>query len=382
MNNTHEFQTYEVNITEEERDLLCNKIKEKAQSQSILTEPHIQYNLLLKNISNHMQFLCNEWIFTYKNEKSKQIEEIDFNNSSIMFSVRVLKSLFSNNKSIISLQSKNLDILSFYINDKPWQNIIKPNNLVEPPLQKKKINNHLFFIIGIILSILTIGFLLFKVVVLNDKINEIENQYQTSLKLSQANYFKLYKIDNYKSIEIPDSSIILCQVYFDHNTFLNSQDGFKLKIIKNHGTFLEEPGIKENNVLGTPLAFGFGKTSCTGNCFEPNKHYLELKNCSILRLIPPKETYFTFIELKWVEMGKNFGSCGYVFINKKNIAIGEWPENNFGVLPPSNYLIDESVHRLVLKIDTLVKTIDIAVMDIANQSEIFINEIKVYSKMK
>ncbi len=382
MNKTHEFQTYELNINEEERDLLCNKIKEKAQSQNILTEPHIQYNLLLKNISSQMQSLCEEWIFTYKNEKSSQIEEIDFKNNTIMFSVRVLKSLFSNNKSTISLQSKNLDILSFYVNDKPWQNKFKTNNLAESPSEKYKINNHTYIVSGLITSILIIGFLLFKVIGLNKEIYDINNQYQTSLKLAQAEYFKLYKIDYYKTPEIPDSSIILCQVYFDNNTANHSQDGFNLKIIKNHGAFIEEPGIKENNILGTPLAFGFGKTSCIGNCYEPNKHYLDLKNCSILRLIPQQVTYFTYIELKWVEIGKNFGSNGFVFINQNNTALGKWPDNNIGVLPPSNYLIDESVHRLVLKIDTLVKTIDIAVLDIANESEIFINEIKIYSNPK
>ncbi len=66
------------------------------------------------------------------------------------------------------------------------------------------------------------------------------------------------------------------------------------------------------------------------------------------------------------------------FINQKNTTLGKYPNNFFGIVPASNYLIDESVHRLVLEIDTLVKTIDITVIDIANESEIFINEIKVY----
>jgi len=131
MKKIHEFQTYEVNITQEERNELCQKIKVIAENQNILTEPHIQFNLLLKKINLRMIELCDEWVFTFKNEKSGQIEEVDFSNNSVMFSVKVLKSLFSNNKSgMYTLQSKNLDILSFYAYGVPWTNTIngKPIN--------------------------------------------------------------------------------------------------------------------------------------------------------------------------------------------------------------------------------------------------------------
>jgi hypothetical protein len=73
------------------------------------------------------------------------------------------------------------------------------------------------------------------------------------------------------------------------------------------GSFNVEPGIKETDIFGSAAAFGFGKSTCTVNCW--NDH-----TC-VVRIEFPDQVAIGLISFKEAELGGNWGSTGYVAVD-------------------------------------------------------------------
>jgi hypothetical protein len=389
------FEVGETKISKAEADKLREVILTKAREKDIGTEP-IQYERLLNDIISKMVELNEEYDFSFNGDK------VDFSKENfVMFKSKVLKTfLYSKvNDEIITLQKKNLDILSFYAYEKPWtainNNNIKNGNISNHENEKliagkieeliKLLNNNkvkriflailIFSFIGIIL------FQYFEKRKLSGFFSERETQYQKQLEIGRDYFFKLKGIDEkyYDTLKLPEDEYrVIFTKDFKVDTSFTFPGKIKMKIIESDNEFLSEPGLKPCNKFGGYLAFGFGTTYCTGNCYELlyKIPYNKQENCTILRIEFSDSTFISFISFKWVEIDGNWGSIGWVFVNNKKI--GYDPYQLIGIYPPSNMLKDEKVRPYKCKIGEYLKYIDIAVLDIANESEIFIDEIRLY----
>jgi hypothetical protein len=89
-------------------------------------------------------------------------------------------------------------------------------------------------------------------------------------------------------------------------------------------------------------------------------------------------TDITYISFQWVEINGNWGSSGNVFINGGKI--GFEPYQFIGNWPNSNLIKDETVRNFKCSVNAKTKYLDIAVQDIADESEIFIDNIEICGK--
>ena len=404
---SYTFKTYEVTIDYEKADDLREKIKEVACQYGITVEPAIQYvllrNSIISTMSNH---LSERFEFVYEGKKA------DFEQNDVMFSVSILKRLFSKDKKDHNtFQLKNLDILSFYAYGCSWyekypqsngfddslsdmvninpiidsnQAIIEneQNNeniiITNEKLSTKTYNKYLFGILCLVFASLIYVFWLYFSI--DEEYKTFERKYQTNMQRFFAEYNSLKGFNPlyYDTLQVVDTTRAIFHKNFNIDTHLYFRDAFKISIIKSDDNFQSEPGFKKCDILGG-IAFGFGTTYCQSDCNKIYEtKYLNQNNTTILRITLPDYKFITYLTFKWVEIGSNWGSGGYVYLNKDSIKTGNEPYHYIGIFPPSNLLKDETVRNYRIKLDKRAKDIDIVISDIADGSEIFINDIIVY----
>ncbi|OGU41723.1 MAG: hypothetical protein A2X61_00235 [Ignavibacteria bacterium GWB2_35_12] len=411
MKDSFNFDIGEININKNSADKLRESIFSIAQSKFIGTNP-IQYELLLKDIKAKMIELSDKIVFTFNGEK------VNFKSGNqVIFSTRVLKSLFSDKREsdIITIQSKNLDILSFYAFNKPWTKNVESNEAINQNSNNSEHNDNLqsikerlnkklkifHVLLGMIISCLIIIYLIFITNNLNKDNVSLRNEYEKLLlkhNRSETEYqsvinnvynpeiFNLHQFNEsgYDSLVIP-SRPLLFKANFNEvgNVFSNRSSyffqGVELQPIFIKDSFDVQPGIKTCQILGGE-AYGFGKSFCTGDCFLLDSTYNKQNYLCILRISFTKKTYISYMSFRWVEVDGNWGSTGHVYIDGNPKYIGKVPYQYIGIWPASNKISDERHRNFKCEINDFVKYIDIAVWDITYESEIFINNIKVYGR--
>lgn len=385
------FDIGEINISKTTADELREKILFVARQNNIGDNP-IQYELLLKNIKSRMSELSENIDFIFNGSR------VDFNlENSVIFTTRVLKTIFLDKKEseLITLQIKNLDILSFYAYGKAWtkkvtsyESLQKNNNSDFKNIREIKKTNRLkifkwsLISLCFILCVLTIISLI--ILLKNEsKRNQIsEDEYQSVIKyLYNPEMIAKEKFDknNYDTLKIPERSIIFKSKFDDIvNTFNENKtysvDGVKIEQIFEKDTFDVQPGIKYCKSYDK-MAFGFGRSYRLSDCYTRNVSYDKQKYMCILRISFKDSTYVSYISFNWAEIGNNWGSTGNVHINGESKYLGFYPYQTLGIYPTSNKIKDEEIRPYRCKIDRNVKFIDIAVWDISYESEIFVNDI-------
>ncbi|MBI5324008.1 MAG: hypothetical protein HZB41_01790 [Ignavibacteriae bacterium] len=389
MKHVIKFEFHEVKIRKADADLIRERILSIAKENNIGTEP-IQYEDLLRDIRKKLIELSSTYEFVLDGKP------VDFTQENFaMFKSKVLKTfLYSKlNDDILSLLKKNLDILCFYAFSKPWSETEINNRTNEIRDVKSKVAVFLLFFkkknVKRNIILMLFAFLLFVIILLTINYSNLQNyykiresRYQDQIKIDWVNHFKFYNIDlkNYDTLEIPKDEIKLFIKNFNVDTSMNFPGSIKIKVIKGSEKFMSEPGVKKCNKFNGEMAFGFGKSYCEDFCYDriDKKPYLSHPYKTILRINFKDSTYISYLSFSWVEMDGNWGSGGWVFINGKQMGIN--PYNYIGIYPPSNLLKDEIVRNYKLKVNEVAKYVDIAILDIANESEIFINDIIVYGK--
>ena len=404
---SYTFKTYEVTIDSEKVDDLRDKIKEVACNYGITVEPAIQFVLLRNSIINIMSNqLSNHYEFVYEGK------EVDFEQNDVMFSVSILKRLFSKDRNHhITYQLKNLDILSFYAYGCSWYEKYpqtngfddsnfgqgNSNSIIDSKQAKienetsneniiitnekhrtKTYNKYLFGILCLVFAAFI--YVLWLYFSIDDEYKTFGRKYQTIMQrfFAEYNSMKGFNPLYYDTLQIADTTRAIFHKNFNIDTYLNFRDAFKISIIKSNDNFQSEPGFKKCDILGG-IAFGFGTTYCQSDCNKIYEtKYLNQNNTTILRITLPDYKFITYLTFKWVEIGSNWGSGGYVYLNKDSIKTGNEPYHYIGIFPPSNLLKDETVRNYRIKLDKRAKDIDIVISDIADGSEIFINDIIVY----
>jgi hypothetical protein len=389
MKESYKFELGEITINKEDADYLRNKIISIALKKNIGVDP-IQFERLIREISIKMCELSKETDFMFNNEI------VDFSTENFtMFKSKVLKSFLSikKNEELITLQKKNLDILSFYAFDKPWSEINNDENVNDSvggnskiqkfsSFIKKRLFKRTLFISQYVLFVFVIFFLYYKFANLKDEFERREEKYQDQLKIGQENFYRLNNIDikNYDTLKIPFNEKHVFIKNFDLDTTYSFPGDVAYEVIKSNVKYQSEPGIKDCNKFNGKKAFGFGTTYCTGFCYKlTNKVlYINQPYKTIFRIKFRYLTFITYLSFKWVEINGNWGSGGWVFIN--NNSIGNDIYHYIGIYPPSNLLIDETVKVYKQKVDQYSKYIDIVIIDIANESEILINDIQIFGR--
>ncbi len=386
MKQVFKFEFHEIKITKAEADFLRERILTIAKEKNIGTIP-MQFEDLIRDIKEKLIELSNIYDFVLDGKP------VDFSKENFaMFTSKVLKIFFKTklNDDIISIVKKNLDILCFYALDKPWTDVAVNNKnnknvnfLVDNSLsffQNKKIRRLLFGVQYIIFSLIIIYFLIENKNMANYyKIREA--RYQNVLK-NERDYFSIlynYDLKNYDTLNIPKRLSVICEKHFSYDSSLSFPGGIIFEIIK-RGEFQSQPGVKYCNKFDMENAFGFGTTKCTEFCYKSEKEvtYLDQTNTTILRIMFKDSTYISYIKFRWVEINGNWGSGGMVYVNRK--MVGDYPYQYIGIYPPSNMLKDETVRNFKAKVDEVTKFVDIAIYDISNESEIFVNDICIYGK--
>ncbi|MBM2815711.1 MAG: hypothetical protein HW421_2473 [Ignavibacteria bacterium] len=387
MKTIFKFDVGEVNIGKALADDLREKIKSLAAEKEIGTDPY-QYEMLFKEIKSKMVALSSDYEFVFENKV------VDFNKDNfVMFTSKVLKSFLSSKKNdeVITLQRKNLDILSLYAYNKPWNLVNSASNnfpkvgklseSVSTLVSHKHFKKYLFIAQFSIFSIIII-WLILKNNYLQEHFAEKESVYQRSLNqfLLEYNQFKNFNPKNYYAFTPPSSDKLLIDKNFNNDTAFQIQYPGMMKSIFIPDSFISQPCFQFCSQLNG-FAFGFGKSKCPGTC-DPDTRvpYYKKPYLSMLRITFKDSTYISFISFKWVEIGADWGSSGGVYIDGCLVPIGEVPYQHIGNYPPSRLTLNETPRSFNDTINKILKTIDIAVWDIANGSEIFINEIKVWGK--
>lgn len=385
-------------VSEETRREIVKKIITKAERRNISVKPVLEYQRLMRDIREELVNLSDEYEFISDGD------QVDFSsNNNVMFTKKVLNR-FIKEEGGLNIQRRNIDILYLYIDGEPYK---QNNHNTAGKGGKEETGSNIrlpLIITGYIFLLAVITFFSFKYTeankdlnaaakskkVLKENFNEKENRYKHALETFTKEFFQFNKYSElaYDSLKIPDSAVLL-ENNFNSNSVLPTKpnpEGIILKYTFREDTvrnyvFTSKPGIKECTYLNSGYGFGFGKTNCPGNCFRNiNLSYDRQPNCTLLEIVFPKERYVGYLTFKWVEVGNNWGSGGYVYINKNKDHIGIDPYHYVGIFPPSRMQVNVEPRNFISKVDATVKTIDIAVWDISNESEIFINDIMVYGK--
>lgn len=393
MENTFNFDAGELNIDKKAADEFREAILAVARENNIADNP-IQYELLLKHIKAKMTELSTSVKFTFSGT------EVDFSKDNpVIFTTRVLKSFFLEKKDagIITMQSKNLDILSFYAYGIPFSKSINSNGTNG----NHKGRNHLLIksnnkrnwllpsILAVLLLLLSVTlFIMWKFLDSERKHFSADiSEYQSVIKkLYNTEFFESRKFNPkyYDTLQIPPSSLLLSLGFssieesFNHTKFYTT-DGITLQQIFEKDTFGVLPGVKYCETFKEP-AFGFGKTKRESDCYTRNISYDKQKYMCILRLKFRDSTYVSYITFNWAEIGYNWGSTGHVHINGESDFIGVDPYQTIGIFPASNKILDENKYTYKCMVGRNVSFIDIAIWDITDESEIFINDLMIFGK--
>jgi hypothetical protein len=128
------------------------------------------------------------------------------------------------------------------------------------------------------------------------------------------------------------------------------------------GTFIVDPGIKGTVGLGGERAWGFGKSTCTGWCLR------DFQSVLVIRL--PEDRPLAFVSFKAMELDGNYGSSGVFTVNDE-----VWPGMDFSRLPTNDLTADTSFRSYWIRLDFPVHRIGWIVWDVANASEVFVDDI-------
>ena len=150
----------------------------------------------------------------------------------------------------------------------------------------------------------------------------------------------------------------------------NFEDGIldSLITIETVGTFNHLPGIKDITNFGSMKAFGYGRSTCGSNCF--NNYVTNFK------ITFPEPTYISIIYFKEMELYSNWGSKGTVYID----GIPNNLHNDFGRLPTNDGQPDTEYREQSFSINQYVTIIELEVSDITTSSEIFIDDLEIYTE--
>lgn len=140
--------------------------------------------------------------------------------------------------------------------------------------------------------------------------------------------------------------------------------------IETTGEFLFLPGIKTSNQFGSHKAFGFGRSTCSYNCWDDH----------ITRFIItfPEPQYVSSLSFKEKELYGNWGSEGYIFTD--GVLLEEYCggfSQNFGRCPVNDSLPDLIYRTKQVELNKVVKTIELQSWDITGQSEILIDNLQI-----
>jgi|GEM_PF-2408746 len=134
--------------------------------------------------------------------------------------------------------------------------------------------------------------------------------------------------------------------------------------ISKTGNFIEQPDIKPNTHFGSAYAFGFGKSDCAADCWE--------NNTATLRIELAGEVPIASISFDEAELGGNWGSTGYVYVDGHLVNDGV-----FERLPWNDGVADTSFRHRNLTVNLVGSVIEFKVIDITSTSEMFIDNIAV-----
>ena len=381
----------EIRILKSDADSIRDKILSIAKEKDIGIEP-IQYERLLKDMELKMSDFAAVYDFILDGRP------VDFSKENFaMFKSKVLKTFFHSKlkDEIITLQKKNLDILCFYAFDTDWfeyRRKLHPElngTNGSPERTEERLNNVIRIINRNTLNYLLISFLfittmafLVKYFELKSIISEKEQKYKSSLTslTEQFKKFTKFNYHYYDSLLIPENEPVILEIDFDgiNKDYNNFPYRYEIIVNKNGSGIKSDAGIKPCPQLGKSMAFGFGQRHCASGCYKyiENMLYYNQPNSTILRIKLLKKYHLTYLTFKWVEVGQNWGSIGYVYIN--GIRMGNIIYNSMGNYPPSNMLKDERLTEYRARLDEFSDKIDFHVFDISNESEIFINDILIY----
>lgn len=144
------------------------------------------------------------------------------------------------------------------------------------------------------------------------------------------------------------------------------------------GTFSFLPGIKDIAQFGSTKAFGFGRSTCTYNCWGG---YI-----TTLKINFGVPTYVSVISFKEMELYDNWGSGGKIFIDGQPLTGGDFwdPQyHDFGRLPYNDHISDTTKYRTkYFSVNKFVTVVELKVWDITRLSEIFIDDLVIYGAAK
>jgi len=138
------------------------------------------------------------------------------------------------------------------------------------------------------------------------------------------------------------------------------------------GSFNIQPGVISTTHFGSNYAFTCGKSNCSSNCYNSGPYYQQPYR-AIIKINFVEPTYINTLSFNWSEIEGNWGSGGMVYID--GVQFGTYPEQYIGISPPSNGQNDPTVKIWSEFIDLFASEIEIAISDIANGSQILIDNI-------
>jgi hypothetical protein len=145
--------------------------------------------------------------------------------------------------------------------------------------------------------------------------------------------------------------------------------------IETIGTFNYLPGIKDITNFGSTKAFGYGRSTCGSSCFD---NYV-----TNFKITFPQPTMVTDIIFNEMELYGNWGSKGKIYIDGVALTWGTYNENqDFGREPTNDGIPDSEFETKTFTINQYVTTIELKVADITSSSEIFIDDIYVFTGTK
>lgn len=132
--------------------------------------------------------------------------------------------------------------------------------------------------------------------------------------------------------------------------------------ISKTGEYISSPDIKTRSEFGGSYCFGFGKSNCSGNCFN------DYKTDMIIRF--KSKTYVSNISFKVMELDGDWGNGGFVYIDGEKVA-----NTSLGSSPSNDSEPDKNYRLINIDVNHNISSINISVSDITNSSEIFIDDL-------
>lgn len=135
------------------------------------------------------------------------------------------------------------------------------------------------------------------------------------------------------------------------------------------GTFPNAPGVKEGMGVDGSRAFSFGRSSCGANVWTGYMNTLTATFRGDFEI--------TRIEFDEMERYGNWGSQGTVLANGMTVD-----DTVFGRLPSNNRVADTTFRHRVMNVAVSATNLSFHVEDITDDSELYIDNIKVYGRPK